>query len=59
MWPEGKGMFKFRTQFLVANKPFLGTFIDTFAFNVLVIWSMTAFLFVLLFYDVLGKLILR
>ncbi|GJM28593.1 MAG: hypothetical protein DHS20C17_12280 [Cyclobacteriaceae bacterium] len=59
IWPEGAGLFKFRTQFLVARKPFLGTYIDTFVFNILVIWAMTALLFVLLFYDVLGRISLR
>ena len=59
MLPETDGIFNFRTQFLVSFKPFLGTLIPTFAFNVLVIWAMTAFLFIMLFYDVLGRLLLR
>jgi len=58
LWPESDRWFSFRTQFLVANKPFLGFYLHTFAFDVLVIWAMTAFLFILLFYDVLGKLFL-
>ena len=59
IWPERGEWGSFRTQFLVANKPFLSFYMHTFLFNVLVIWAMTAFLFVLLFYDVLGRLILR
>jgi len=53
------GIFNFRSQFLVAYKSFFGAVIPTYGFNVLVIWMMTTFLFILLFYDVLGRLILR
>ena len=59
MLPENDGIFNFRTQFLVAFKPFFGTYLPTYGFNLLVIWLMTTSLFVLLFYDVLGRLILR
>ena len=59
MTPDTDGIFNFRTQFLVAFKPFFGMRMPTFAFNVLVMWMMTTFLFILLFYDVLGRLILR
>lgn len=57
--PETDGIFNFRTQFLVAYKPFLGTYMPTYAFNVLVMWVMIGLLFTLLYYDVLGRLILR
>ena len=59
MTPDTDGIFNFRTQFLVAFKPFFGVAIPTYAFNVLVMWVMTTVLFILLFYDVLGRLILR
>lgn len=41
------------------TKYFGGTAHDTFVFNVLVIWSMTIFLFVTLYFDLLHRLILR
>lgn len=59
LWSERDHFLDFRTQFLVARKPLFGTYMDTFAFNVLVIWIMIAILFVLLFFDFLGRLILR
>ena len=59
MLPDTEGIFNFRTQFLVAFKPFLGNYLPTFAFNLMVIWVMTTVLCVLLFYDVLGRLLLR
>ncbi len=59
MVPEKDGIFNFRTQFLVAFKPFLGTYFPTYAFNLLVIWAMTTMLFAMLFFDVLGKMLLR
>ena len=59
MWPEADHFLDFRTQFLVAYKPIFGIYMDTFVFNVLAIWVMTTFLFILLFYDVLGRLVLR
>ena len=55
--PESDHLFDFRTQFLVAYKPILGGHYDTFGFNVLVIWTMSFFLFVLLYFDVLGRII--
>jgi hypothetical protein len=58
MLPE-PGVFNFRSQFLVAYKSFFGAVIPTYGFNVLVIWLMTTILFIMLFYDVLGRLIYR
>ena len=55
--PEPDHLFDFRTQFLVAYKPILGGYHDTFGFNVLVIWTMSFILFVLLYFDVLGRII--
>jgi ABC transport system ATP-binding/permease protein len=39
------------------SKHFAGEKIDTFIFNILVIWSMTIFLFITLYFDLLKKLI--
>ena len=57
--PESDHFLDYRTQFLVAFKPVFGGYLGTFAFNLIVIWLMSTFLFVLLFYDVLGRLVLR
>ncbi len=59
IWPDSDHFLDFRTQFLVANKPLFGGYIDTFIFNVLIIWTMSFLLFVLLYFDVLGRLALR
>ncbi len=47
----------FRTNFYYPEKHFAGSYIDTKVFNVLVIWSMTLFLFIALYYDWLRKLV--
>ncbi len=57
--PESDHFFDFRSQFLVASKPLFGGYVDTFIFNALVIWIMSFFLFVLLYFDVLGRLVLK
>ncbi len=57
-WPEPKSVFTFRTQFYVAHKPFFGSYMHTFYFNMMVIWMMTLLLYALLFYDILGRLFL-
>ncbi|MDH5367299.1 MAG: ATP-binding cassette domain-containing protein [Cyclobacteriaceae bacterium] len=41
----------FRTKFFTSQKPFLGMKIDTYFFNLAVIWSMTIFLFILVYFD--------
>ncbi len=58
LWPDRDKTFNFRTQFFVAHKPFLGFYMHTFLFNMLVIWVMTLGLYVLLYFDVLGFLFL-
>ena len=59
MKPEPKHFFDFRTQFFMPQKHFAGLYIDTLYFNIMVIWVMILVLFVTLYYDVLGKLILK
>ncbi|NOS56847.1 MAG: ATP-binding cassette domain-containing protein [Cyclobacteriaceae bacterium] len=49
--------FDFRENFYVPTKLFLGKKYDTLYFNVAVIWSMTAFLFITLYFDLLKKAI--
>jgi ABC transport system ATP-binding/permease protein len=52
-----KGPFDFRFGFYVPKKHFLGQYMDTFYFNVAVIWLMTIALFVTLYYDLLKKIV--
>jgi hypothetical protein len=59
IWSDSDHFLDFRTQFMVANKPLFGGYVDTFIFNVLAIWVMSFFLILLLYFDVLGRLVLR
>ncbi len=47
----------FRSHFYAPEKYFLGTYFDTYWFNVLVIWVMSILLYIPLFYEHLKKLI--
>jgi len=49
--------FDFRSNFYVPSKYFLGTAIDTFYFNIGVIWSMIIFLYGLLYFEGLQKIV--
>ncbi len=49
--------FDFRENFYVPTKLFMGKKYDTFYFNVAVIWAMTIFLFITLYFDLLKKAI--
>ncbi len=49
--------FDFRANFYIPFKYFLGYTIDTFYFNIAVIWSMIIFLYVLLYFEGLQKLV--
>lgn len=55
--PEIKGVINFRTHFFSPSKPFFGKLIDTFAFNIVVVWIMSLVLYVLLFFDVFARLV--
>ncbi|MEN8247573.1 MAG: ATP-binding cassette domain-containing protein [Bacteroidota bacterium] len=49
--------FNYRAHMYAPNKHFLGLTIDTFWFNVSVIWFMTIMLYFTLYYDVLEKIV--
>jgi ABC-type multidrug transport system ATPase subunit/uncharacterized tellurite resistance protein B-like protein len=55
--PSPDHLLDFNAQFYVPTKHFLGLYIDTFLFNILVLWSMTAFLTIMLYYEVLRKVV--
>lgn len=55
--PDPEHLVDFDAQFYMAKKHFLNTNIDTLAFNLGIIWSMTAMLFVLLYFEVIRKIV--
>jgi hypothetical protein len=52
-----KNILDYRTIFFCSNKNLLGLTVDTFTFNVMVIWLMTLTLFVTLYFEVLTKVL--
>ena len=57
MKPNPNYYLDFRTQFYVPQKYFLGLHIDTLYFNLGIIWLMSLTLFVLLYFEVLRKVV--
>lgn len=57
--PEILGPFKFRTHFLSPRKNFLGKLVDTFAFNISIVWLMTLGMYILLYFNGLEFIIGR
>lgn len=55
--PKPKHLFDYRAQFYVPNKHFLGLYLDTVHFNLIVIWFMSLVLGITLYFDLLRKLI--
>lgn len=55
--PDPDHMVDFNAQFYMPSKHFLRSNVDTFFFNTGVIWSMTLFLILTLYFDVLRKII--
>jgi ABC-type multidrug transport system ATPase subunit len=55
--PEPSGPLNFRTHFMAPVKKFLGITADTFTFNIILLLLSTAFLYILLYFEILRKLI--
>ncbi|MDH5380326.1 MAG: ATP-binding cassette domain-containing protein [Cyclobacteriaceae bacterium] len=55
--PKPSGLLDYRTQFFVPTKHFLGIYMDTYYFNIIIIWIMSLFLYFTLYFEVLAKLI--
>ena len=55
--PEPEHLVDFDAQFYMPAKHFLNSEVDTYYFNMGVIWSMTLFLAITLYFDVLRKII--
>ena len=49
--------FDYRTHFFAPQKHFFGSYFDTMWFNVFVMWAMTIFLLITLYFELLKKLI--
>ena len=54
--PVVTSYFGFRSHFFAPQKHFMGKYIDTYWFNILIIWIMTLLLYVTLYYEHLLKL---
>jgi len=55
--PHSKGFLDFRTHFYAPSKYIFGIKTDTFTFNILLVLLSTLVLFLLLYYDLLAKLV--
>lgn len=55
--PVIEGYFDYRTQFYAHVKYFMGRFYNTFNFNIFVVWIMTAFLYIILYFNLLKKVL--
>ena len=55
--PDPENFFDFRAQFFVHKKYFAGALFDTPMFNCAIIWLMTLFLCITLYFDLLRKLV--
>ncbi len=55
--PEPSGWLDLRSHFYSPTKHFMGRYFQTFPFNMAVIWSMSLFLFITLYIELLSKLI--
>jgi ABC-type multidrug transport system ATPase subunit/uncharacterized tellurite resistance protein B-like protein len=55
--PEPKSRFDFRTHFFAPQKYFCGMYFETLWFNVTMVWIFTLILYLVLYYDLLKKLL--
>jgi len=55
--PAPEGFIGIRSHFFAPRKYFLGMYYDTFKFNVGFIWFLTMVLYLVLYYDLLGRLV--
>ncbi|MFQ3212949.1 MAG: ABC-type multidrug transport system ATPase subunit [Marivirga sp.] len=54
---EPNNLLNYRTHFFAPEKYFLGVYIDTFYFNLLVIWFMSLLLYIALYFEAFSKLL--
>lgn len=53
--PESEGLLDYRTHFFAPKKNFLGVTLETFVFNMIVIWMMSLMLYLALYFELLHK----
>ena len=53
------GFFNYRTHFFAPRKQIAGMLIDTYLFNIVVIWLMTLLLYITLYYELFARMIRR
>lgn len=56
-YPEVEHALDFRSHFFAPQKHFLGVYMDTYYFDMMVVWLMTLVLYITLYYDSLKKLL--
>ena len=57
MDPGSEGFIGIRSHFFAPRKYFMGRYVNTFAFNIGFIWFLTLALYMILYYDLAGRLI--
>ena len=55
--PEKRGFLSFRTHFFAPFKYIFGILTDTFVFNITLVMVSSIFLYILLYYELLGKVV--
>ena len=55
--PEIRGPLSFRTHFFSPLKPIFGRYVDTFIFNIAFVWLLTIGLYLLLYFDIISKVL--
>jgi hypothetical protein len=55
--PEKRGFLSFRTHFFAPSKYIFGILTDTFIFNITIVLLSTVFLYILLYYELLGMVV--
>ncbi len=55
--PKPKGILDYRAQFFAPTKNFLGLQMDTYYFNILIIWFVSVLFYITLYFELLRKLI--
>ena len=55
--PVVSGKFSIRSHFFAPRKHFLGKMFDTYWFNMVIIWLLSAFFYIILYFDVLPRLL--
>ncbi len=55
--PEPEGTIGIRSHFFAPRKYFMGRYYDTFSFNMAFIWFLSALCYIILYFDLVGKII--